>query len=89
MKKNDLWEIKKDISWIKKKLFGNGSRGLIMDISLIKTKLENFEKNYLSYKQVLSYLFASIALLVVLIGGINYITINLSLNKISQQEIKK
>lgn len=77
MKIDKLWEIQKDISWLKKKLIGNGRQGVFADISVIKVEIENMKKNYLSYKQLIGFIFGSVALLVLLIGAVNYITIRI------------
>ena len=76
-KPDKLWEIHKDISWLKKKLIGNGQRGVFGDITQIKIEIENFKSNYVSYKQLIGYFLASVGLLVILISGINYITMRL------------
>jgi len=72
-----LWEIQQDISWLKKRLIGNGKRGVFTDISMIKVELENFKKNYISYKQLIGYALTSVTVLVVLIGIVNYLTIRI------------
>lgn len=72
-----LWEIQKDLSWLKKSLIGNGKRGIFGDITQIKIEIENFKSNYVSYKQLLGFIFGAVALLVALIGAVNYVTMEI------------
>lgn len=74
---NKLWEVHKDVLWLKKKLIGNGQRGVFGDITEIKTEIQNFKKNYVSYRQLIGYFLASVGLLALLIGGVNYLTLRL------------